>query len=130
MEDSATDEESVRFVPAGVVGLEDVTEVAIFPNRLEVKVKGKLLTFVFDSFAKRQQNAFTFRMMRLFGRATEPLLVGEREFCTDRRYVTFHTTPNLKIHTPPDPPNNYAGTYLARINAILHRGGYATHDLS
>jgi hypothetical protein len=55
--------------------------------------------------------------------------VGEREFSTERRFVTFFSNPRLQVYTPPD-PDGYAGTYLFRINEVLRMGGYTTDDLS
>ena len=93
---------SLRFTPPEVLGLPEVTQVAIHPDRLEVFSRNCWLTFPFASFAKRQESRLSSLFSRLTRKSPLPKLVGVREFCTDRRFVGFYTTPRLKIFTPPD----------------------------
>ena len=124
------DHESVlRFAPPRTTGISGVTEIAIHPNRIEVQAQGRWVTFRLRDMARPQEHALARWLKRLFGLRPHPLIVGEREFCTDHRYVVFYSDPPLKLYTPPDPPG-YADTYIARINAVLRQGGYATYDLS
>src|ERR1019366_2653981 len=93
-----TDEECVRFTPPAVDGLPDVSEVAIFPDRCEVLSSGRWIAFQYDRIGRRQEPRVVSWLKRLLGRSPRPVLVGEREFCTSRRYVVFYTNPKLKIY--------------------------------
>jgi hypothetical protein len=127
-----SNEECVRFVPAAVEGMNDVAEVAIFPDRLEVYVSGTWQVLKYDVAAMRWLWApinWVFRLLDArTGRAL--MMVGEREFCTDKRYFLFFTRPKLKIYTPIEHDLPYTETYSFRITQILLRGGYSTYDLS
>ena len=120
----------VRFNPPRVEGLADVNEVAVYADRLEVHAGDQWLTYRFSDFAKRQEPLIMNLLKRLMGRRPLPLLVGSREFCTERRYVSFDTQTPLKIYTPPDLDRAYALTYIFRINSVLRSGGFDTRDLS
>ncbi len=122
--------ECFRFAPAEVLGLQDVTEVAIYPDRVELCCAGDWRRFNYKTFARRQEAAAVNWFKRLFRCRAAPLVVGEREFCTERRYVLFFTEPAIRIFTPPDFDLPYGETYICRINEVLRRGGYATFDLS
>jgi hypothetical protein len=125
------DEQCVRFAPSEVLGFLDAREVAIFPDRVELKIPGQTIVYKFSSFARRQENVLVRGAKRLFGMSPRPLLVGEREFCTERRFLIFYTSPRtLVVFTPPDSDLTYGDTYFARINAVLLRGGFATWDRS
>jgi hypothetical protein len=130
MATNQADEECVRFSPPEVDGLPDVSEVAIFPDRLEVLTAGRWIAFWFDSIGRKQESRAASWLKRLLGRAPWPTLVGEREFCTSRRYVAFYTSPKLKIYTPADSDVPYGETFIFRINAVLAKRGYSTCDLS
>ena len=123
-------EECVRFIPPEVQGIPDVSEVAIFSDRVEVQTASIRTTFRFENVAKRQEAILISWLKRLVGKAPFPLVVGEREFCTKRRYVSFYTNPMLKAFTPPDADAPYQETYIFRINDLLQRSGYCTYDMS
>jgi hypothetical protein len=120
----------VRFSPAEVMGLPAVSEVAIHPEHVDVKTNDSWRTFAFRQFGRRQQPLLEVWFRRLVGRPAYPLIVGEREFCTDRRYIQFNSEPKLRIYTPPDFDLNYEDTFLARIGAVLRSGGFDTIDMS
>lgn len=130
MTETSAVESVVRFVPPEVEGLSGVEEVAIHPDRVEVLANGAPVIVRFSDIARRQESVVDRWLKWLLGRPPYPLVVGEREFCTERRYVTFFANPRLKIHTPPDHDADYTDTYLFRIEAILRHGGYMTDDLS
>jgi hypothetical protein len=56
----------------------------------------------FVRFARRRENLVIGWLKDFTGRHPVPPVVGVREFCTDRRYVAFYSTPKLKVYTPPD----------------------------
>ena len=124
------EQDCIRFTPPEVIGLPAVTEVAILPTRIELCSAGEWRAFPFGVFAKRRDSLLLHFLKRAFHRRVPSHIVGEREFCADRRYVRFFTDPLLTIYTPPDQDRTYGNTFIARINIILMKGGYATDDLS
>ena len=119
----------VRFVPPEIEGVSGAEEVAIYPDRVEVRANGATIIVRFSDIARQQEHVVIRWLKRLLGRRPYPLVVGKREFCTDTRHVTFFCNPRLTIYTPPD-GDGYADTHLFRISAVLQRGGYVTEDLS
>src|SRR5205085_12535774 len=118
----------VRFVPAEIEGVVGVSAVVIYSDRIVFERDGEATTYFFRGFARRQEDLLVRLAKRLFGIKPDPLLIGEREWCTDRRYVRLFTNPPVKIYTPPDHDRGYGETYIARINEVLRQGGYATFD--
>ena len=123
-------EAHVRFVPAEVEGVTSVSEVVVFPDRLVLERPVGTITYVLRDFARPQENLVVRVVKRLFRMKPYPWLVGDREWCTDRRYVRFFTNPPVKVYTPPDHDMEYGDTYIAKINAVLDKGGYMTFDMS
>jgi hypothetical protein len=112
--------------------MDDVSEVAIFPDRLEVYAGGSWQVLKLDVATLRWLWAPINWICRLLdGRTGRALtMVGEREFCTEKRYFLFFTRPRLKVYTPTEHELPYTETYSFRISQILLRGGYSTYDLS
>jgi hypothetical protein len=125
--------DSIRFTPSRVTGLADVTEVAVFPDRLELTTPAGVVAVPFRPIARRQQPLVAARLQRLLRLAPPPPLVGEREWVcepTHAQFFRFFTTPPLTIHMPAGPAASYAGSPFRRIQDVLRHGGYATFDLT
>jgi hypothetical protein len=125
------DETFIRFQPAEVVGATDVSQVTIYSDRIIFQCNQNEMVHHFREIARPQIDFLNRLFDRVFRRRIHLNVVGEREFCTDRRYVAFYTEPPLKIYLPPeDNELRYSETYFYKVNEILGAGGYMTWDVS
>jgi hypothetical protein len=102
MEMKDATEECLRFVPAAVEGMDGAREVAIYPDRVEVLAGETWRTFRYRTFARRLESRVMQWLKRCMGLRVRPEIVGDREFCTERRHVDFYTDPVMKPFLPPD----------------------------
>src|SRR5262245_37110194 len=122
----------LRFVPSRVEGLPDVTEVAFFPDRLELRSAGRWVVYPFASIARWPRPAWFWRLLHRLGLRPHRPLVGERDWShlPPDRFFAFYTTPRLVVYMPHDEPaGGYGETYFARVNLVLAAGGFCTFDL-
>jgi hypothetical protein len=106
--------EGLRFVPSRVEGLQEVSEVAVFPDRLEMCSAGKWLSFPFVAMAQNGS------------------LVGERDWFHSpaERFFRFFTTPRIVLFLPDEPAEtNYGNTWFWRVREVMGGGGFDTWDL-
>src|SRR4051812_46800267 len=90
----------IRFVPREFEGLPAVTEVVVFPDRLEVETEGVWKTVWFRDIARRQQPLLTELFRRLLGRQVGRRAPGGRAF----GHLVFYTTPELRLWLPEEDP--------------------------
>jgi hypothetical protein len=124
--------EGLRFVPSRVEGLPQVTEVIVFPDRLELLSAGqwKLLRFV--DMVPRPRPVFLWRWLARLGWRRKPLTIGERDWFHPpaQRYFRFFTRPRTIVYLPDEPiGTGYASTLFRRIQVVMLKGGFMTWDL-
>jgi hypothetical protein len=125
-------ERCLRFVPSRVEGLADVSEVAIFPDRLELKSAGRWVVYPFVAMAKWPQPAWFWRLLYRLGRRPRWLPVADRDWFhpPSERFFAFYTTPKLIVYMPDDECYSpREATYFAEVQEILAAGGFSTFDL-
>jgi hypothetical protein len=121
----------IQFRPAEVVGSTDVTDVTIYSDRIVLRCNKNEIVHHFLKIARHQTDFLNRLCDRVLQRRSHLKVVGEREFCTDRRYVAFYTKPPVKIYLPAEEDDlRYSETYIFKINEILRAGGYMTWDKS
>jgi len=123
---------TVRFCPSHVEGLEGVGEVAIHVDRLEVNVDGQWRSFRFADIGRRQESALASYLRRLCGGKALPRLVGERDWCRPprERFFRWYTDPPLTMFMPEDEGEAYSSGYFPLIHAVLQTGAFSTIDLA
>ena len=94
-----------QFVPSRVEGLPDVTEVIVYPDRLEVISEGALLTFHFVDIARWPWPGPLWRLLFRQGWRPRWLPVGERDWFhpPSERFFRFYTTPRIVVFMPDEP---------------------------
>jgi len=125
-------EQCLRFVPSAVDGLANVTEAAVYPDRLELKSAGHWVVFRFQemghwpipAWLRRLHKCFRFRLQRTL------TPVGERDYCRRDRYFRFWTRPPIVVHTPDELEGIYALTLFQRMHQVMRAGGFGTFDLA
>lgn len=125
-------EQSIRFAPSGVDGLSDVSEVVVFPDRLEVKSADRWLVFEFAAIAEwPDRPAWLWRLRRWLGLRPRFLLVADRDwfYPNEKKYFAFYTKPKLVVYMPADSPTEYFQSHFVRIQEVMRQGGYSTNDL-
>jgi hypothetical protein len=126
-----TTEGSLRFVPSRVEGLPAVTEIAVFPDRLEVLSAGQWVVFHFADIARWPRPKSLRRYLCRIGWRPSWLPVGERDWFhwPAERFFRFYTTPPLVICMPVDEPQDYGKSYFSRLQEVIRSGGFHTGDL-
>jgi hypothetical protein len=126
-------EESLRFVPSAVEGLLGVTEVAVFPDRLELLSEGKWVVIRFRDIARWYSGGWLYRPLAWLG-----LGVRGRPSVADRdwfhppagRFFRFYSSPPVTVHMPDEPRDlGYGGTMFRRVQNVIGLGGFSTYDL-
>lgn len=125
--------EPLRFVPSRVEGLPDVTEIAVSPDRLELKSAGEWVVRPFASMVKWPRPAWLWQaLFRLGWRRRWGLAVADRDWFhrPPDRFFSFYTTPPLVVYMPNDEiTEGYAETTFVRIQMVMRSGGFASNDL-
>ena len=119
--------EGLRFVPSRVEGLPDVSEVAIYPDRLELQSAGKWVVFRFTDLARWPRPAWLRRLLFRAGWRPRWLPVADRDwFHLPRdRFFAFYTRPPVIVYlTDDDPGVGYDETLFRRIQAVIGAGGF------
>jgi hypothetical protein len=126
-------ENSLRFVPSAVQGLPTVTEMAVFPDRLELLSAGVLVDIRFLKIARWYRLGWLYRPLARLG-----LGVRGRPSVADRdwfhppseRFFRFFTEPPLTVYLPDEPPDtSYGQTMFRRVQSVMAVGGFSTFDL-
>lgn len=122
----------VRFIPSYVDGLPDVPEVAVHPDRLEVRSEGRWLIFRFTKIAEWPNPSWLWRRLARLGWRPRWLPVGERDWFhpPSERFFRFFTRPRIIVYLPDEPTNADSGpTTFRRVRDIMREGGFVTWDL-
>ena len=129
---NGTTDGGLRFTPSRVEGLADVTEVAVFPDRLELCAAGRWVSFRLDDIAEWPRPVWLRRTMARLGYPPAWLPVGKRDWFHPpaERFFRFFTEPPITVYMPDEPPETpYPQTLFRRVQDVLQAGGYSTWDL-
>lgn len=121
----------IRFTPSRVLGVDNVNEVAIRPDKLELFFKNHDWTYIpFETIAHYPKPARFWKTVRHMGWRPKWLPVGEMNWfhAPRNRFFTFFTQPQITIFMPDDAIDNDV-TYFPTIQYILFVGGYAVWDM-
>lgn len=125
--------DNLRFVPSSVEGLPSVTEVAVYPDRLELLSDGKWVVVRFLEIARWQRYGVVYRLMARLGYGVRGRAsVADRDWFhpPNRRFFRFYTQPPITVFLPDEPPETgYGETMFRRVQDVLARGGFFTFDL-
>ncbi len=125
-------EPCLRFVPSAAEGMPDVTEVAVFPDRIEVLSAGRVVRVWFADIARWPEHpAWWWRLRRWLGWRPAWLPVADRDWFhpNEGKYFSFYTEPPLVVFMPADGPSNYKSSHFRRVQDVIAAGGYSTFDL-
>jgi hypothetical protein len=124
-------EGSLRFVPSRVEGLPLVTEVVIFPDRLELLSAGQRVVFRLTDIAQWPRPVRLRRFLSRLGWHPRWLPVGERDWFhpPPGRFFRFYTTPPIVVYMPVDEPLEYGPSNFLRAQMVMLSAGYHTWDL-
>ena len=125
-------EECLRFVPSRVEGLPDVTEVAIYPERLELLSAGKWVVIRFVDISKLPRPTWMWKVLSRFGWRPPWLPVANRDwFHPPRdRFFRFFTSPEIIVFMADEASNiGYGETLFRRVQDVIESGGFNTNDL-
>lgn len=125
--------DGLRFVPSAVAGLPDVTEAAVFPDRLELRCEGKWVVVRFLDIAQWRRQGWLYRPLAQFGfRVRGWPSVAERDWFHPpaERFFRFFSAPPITVFMPDEPPEtSYGQTLFRRVQDVLLAGGFSTCDL-
>ena len=126
-------ETSLRFVPSDVVGLPTVTEVAIFPDRLELLSDGKWVVIRFLDIAKWYRRVWLHRTLARLGCGVRDWpSVADRDWFHPpaERYFQFYSEPTITVFMPDEPRVlGYDETMFRQVQSVIALGGFSTYDL-
>jgi hypothetical protein len=127
-----TQSNSFRFVPSRVDGLPNVTEVVVYPDRLELLSAGEWVTHRFADIADWFWPAPLWRWLFRMGWRQRWLPVGERDWFhpPSERFFRFYTRPRIVVFMPDEPSDIDCGsTLFYRVKEVMREGGFTTWDL-
>jgi hypothetical protein len=123
----------LRFVPSAVEALPSVTEAAVFPDRLELRAAGEWVIIRFLDIARWYLRGWLYRpLARLGFRERGWPSVADRDWFHPpaERFFRFHTTPEVTVYLPAEPPwLGYGETLFRRVQDLIALGGFSTIDL-
>lgn len=123
----------LRFVPSAVEGLPGVTEVAVFPDRVELLSDGKWVAVRFLDIARWHSRGWLYRpLARLgFGVRGWPSVADRDWFHPPAgRYFRFDTAPPVTVFLPDEPADtDYGQTVFRRVQDVMAGGGFGSFDL-
>jgi hypothetical protein len=125
-------EASLRFVPSLVEGLPAVTEVAVFPDRLELLSAGKWVVIRFLNIARWRRNRCLWRPLARLGWICGYPCVADRDWFHPPagRFFAFYTQPKVIVYMPDESSDlGYSQTMFRRVQNVIRLGGFGTYDL-
>lgn len=125
--------DGLRFVPSAVEGLPEVSEVALFPDRLELMSTGQRKVFRFVEFAHWHRFGSIYRAIASCGLGVygQPCVANRDWFHPpSRRFFQFYTAPRLKIFLADEAQElPYGESLFCKIRETIALGGFDTFDL-
>lgn len=126
-------EATIQFVPSGVEGLPSVTQVAVFPDRLELLSKGNWVVIHFLDIARWSRLGWFYHLLARFGWGVRGCpKVGERDWFHPPagRFFRFYSRPPVTVFLPNESPDlGYEQTLFLRVQMVMVAGGFRTWDL-
>lgn len=130
---ATTVETCLRFVPSAVEGRPDVTEAAIFPDRLELLSAGTPVVIRFLDIARWHRHGWLYRPLAQLGWGVRghPSVADRDWFHPPAgRFFRFYTAPPVTVYLPDEPPElGYGETMFQRVQHVIRLGGFGTFDL-
>src|SRR5262249_20880797 len=118
---------------SAVEGLPAVTEVAVYPDRLELLSAGKWVVVRFRDIARWYAGGWLYRpLVRLGFRVRGRPSVADRDWFHPPagRFFRFYTKPEITVYMPDEPHElGYTGTMFRRVQNVIGLGGFSTYDL-
>ncbi len=125
--------DGLRFVPNEVQGLPNVTEVAVFPDRLELLSDGNWVIVRLVDIARWYHCGWLYRpLARLGFRVRGWPSVADRMWYPRPgvSYFEFYTSPKIVVHVPYYPTDvGHMDTVFQRVKQVMGEGGFSTFDL-
>lgn len=122
----------IRFVPSRVTGADGITDVVVWPDRLElIGQKGSTMVW-FSQIARWPRPAWLWGLLSCFGIRPKWLPIADRDwFHAPRdRFFAFYASPPIVIYMPAeDRETPYAETVFRKIQDVAQIGGFSTFDL-
>ncbi len=121
-----------RFSPSRVEGMEDISQVVVYSNRLEILRGQQVISIAFLDIVEWPRPRALFHRLARLGLRPRLLMVGERDWFhpPTERFIRFYTTPNLTMYMPEEPPGTEVhDTAFRRIQYVMMEGGFGTYDL-
>jgi hypothetical protein len=115
---AAAPEDGLRFVPAEVEGLPDVTAVAVFPNRLELLSEGKWVIVRLLDIARWYRRGWLYRPLARLGFGVWGWPSVADRLWRPRPGVSvfeFYTAPRIVVHVP------YYPTDVGHMDTVFQR---------
>jgi hypothetical protein len=125
--------DGLRFIPSAVKGLSAVTEVAVFPDRLELLSAGEWVRIRFFDIARWYRHGWLYRPLAWLGWGIRGWpSVADRDWFHPPagRFFRFYTEPPVTVYLPDEPPEtSYGQTIFRRVQEVMAKGGFASFDL-
>lgn len=127
----ATRPDLVRFKPSRVEGWSDVSEVVIYPDRVEVTTNGRVVTIEFHKIARRNEPTIFSLLKAWLGKRPWPKSVGERDLSEEFgvRFIDWFTDPPLRTYLPPCEGTNEDLKLMMQIVWMMAASIYQLDDL-
>jgi hypothetical protein len=112
--------------------LENVSEVAVWPDRLEIAANDSTTVLPYEDFAEWPRPVAIRRLLARLGLWPRGLYIADRDWFQSppNRFFRFYTTPPLIIFMPTDEAKDYAPSYFARVQDVIESNGrFTTADL-
>jgi hypothetical protein len=109
-----------------------VTEVLVYPARLELWTGGRRVVVRLADVARWPRPALARRLLARVGCRPREVLVADSHFAVppaDRSF-RFYTDPALTVYMPADEPVGLAGSCFARVREVMRAGGFHTRESS
>jgi hypothetical protein len=123
----------LRFTPSAIEGLSAVTEVTVFPDRLEMLSEGNRVVIRFLDIARWPRFSLISRLRACLGRGVRGYpAVADRDWFhpPSGRFFRFYTKPPITIYLPDEPrETRYEQTLFRKVQDVLIHGGFGTCDL-
>jgi hypothetical protein len=124
-------EPPLRFAPSRVDGVPGVTEVAVFPDRLELASPDSRRVIPFADIARWPSPRWLWRRLFRIGWRPRWLPVADRDWFHPPadRFFAFYTTPPIVVYMPDEAGVEYPETCFRKVQDVLGSGGFTTFDL-
>jgi hypothetical protein len=129
---TTTNEQCLRFVPSRVEGVAAVSEVVVFPDRLELITNGKPVVVRFADIAHWPRLGALWGPLARLGIVRGFACVADRDWfhMPADRYFRFYTEPAITVFMPQEPAAlGFATSTFCKVNMLIMSRGYSTMDL-